>query len=442
MAEAREVAYAALRRFEENDAYSNIVLDTLLEESGLSGRDKSFCAKLFYGVLENKLLLDYNIAVRSDRSVHAIDRKVIVLLRMGLYQLFLMDSVTNAAAVNETVRLCRQNGLDKAAGFVNALLRKAAADQQLRTPDPKKGKNKYLSVRYSCPETIVKLWRESYGDDVTIGLLKSLSERPPLSVRVNTLHTDAAKLTARLAAEGVQAELSAWDDNALLLQDTGAVERLASFQEGDFHVQDMASQLCCRFLDPQPEETVFDVCAAPGGKSFTCAERMCDRGRIMACDLYEARLGLVQNGAQRLGIHIINTKAGDAAALQSDTMADRVLCDVPCSGLGIIRRKPELRYKEELGLDTLPDIQYAILCNSAKFVKTGGILVYSTCTLNTWENNENARKFLEEHEDFEAYALKLPDGIKRGVEESENELTLFPHINGTDGFFISAFRKK
>ncbi len=442
MAEAREVAYAALRRVEENDAYSNIVLDTLLEESGLSGRDKSFCAKLFYGVLENKLLLDYNIAVRSDRSVHAIDRKVIVLLRMGLYQLFLMDSVTNAAAVNETVRLCRQNGLDKAAGFVNALLRKAAADQQLRTPDPKKGKNKYLSVRYSCPETIVKLWRESYGDDVTIGLLKSLAERPPLSVRVNTLHTDAAKLTARLAAEGVHAELSAWDDNALLLQDTGAVERLASFQEGDFHVQDMASQLCCRFLDPQPGETVFDVCAAPGGKSFTCAERMCDRGRIMACDLYEARLGLVQNGAQRLGIHIINTKAGDAAALQSDTMADRVLCDVPCSGLGILRRKPELRYKDDLGLSALPELQYRILCRAASFVRSGGRLLYSTCTLHPRENHDNVQRFLAEHEDFVPCPLSLPEGMTRGISEPDNELTLLPPLHGTDGFFISMFQRK
>ena len=169
---------------------------------------------------------------------------------------------------------------------------------------------------------------------------------------------------------------------------------------------------------------------------------MNNKGRIISCDLYESRLGLVENGAKRLSIDIISTVAGDASKISDFPMADRVLCDVPCSGLGIIRRKPELRYKEDLGIDTLPDIQYLILCNSAGFVKSGGLLIYSTCTLDPWENNENARKFLDEHEDFEPYALKLPDNIKRGIEENENELTLFPHINDTDGFFISAFRRK
>ena len=194
-------------------------------------------------------------------------------------------------------------------------------------------------------------------------------------------------------------------------------------------------------LEAEENQIILDVCSAPGGKSFTLAEMMNNKGKIISCDLYEARTGLVEKGAKRLGIDIIKTKTGNSAEMEFP-MADRVLCDVPCSGLGIIRRKPELRYKEDLGIDTLPDIQYLILCNSAGFVKSGGLLIYSTCTLDPWENNENARKFLDEHEDFEPYALKLPDNIKRGIEENENELTLFPHINDTDGFFISAFRRK
>ena len=439
---ARQAALESLVRVERDKAYSNLTVDKVLEEQGLEERDKRLAVRLFYGVLEHQMLLDYNISVRADRSVGDIDRKVLVLLRMGLYQLFFADNIPPMAAVNETVQLCRDNSLTQAAGFVNALLRKAAADRQLRFPDPKKGKNKYYAVRYSCPEGIVRLWRESYGDDNTVGLLESLTGRPPLFVRVNTLKTDTETLIGRLAQEGVGAEPCQWDDHALRLTDTGAVERLASFREGLFHVQDLASQLCCRFLDPQPGDTLFDVCAAPGGKSFTCAERMNNTGRLMACDLYPARLRLVENGAERLGIDIIKTKACDAADLSADSMADRVLCDVPCSGLGIIRRKPELRYKPDLGLSELPAIQYRILCRAAMFVKSGGYLLYSTCTLHPRENNGNAQRFLAEHEDFVPCPLGLPEGMRRAIAEQDNELTLFPHRHGTDGFFISLFQRK
>ncbi|MBQ9461598.1 MAG: 16S rRNA (cytosine(967)-C(5))-methyltransferase RsmB [Clostridia bacterium] len=437
---SRELAYTALMRVEQDGSYSNIALDRLLSESSLSGRDKGFCSKLFYGVLENRLLLDYNIAVRSKIPAGEIETGTMVLLRMGLYQLFFADSVSSAAAVNETVELCREKGFGRAAGFVNGVLRSAARDRLL-LPDPKKGKNKYLSIKYSCPEKIIKLWRQSYGDDLTLASLEALQGRPPLCIRVNTLKTTAQELKSSLESMGIGAEYSRSVENCLLLTGAGAIEELEQYRQGLFHVQDTASQLCSRTLSPVKGCTMLDVCAAPGGKTFTCAELMENKGKIIACDKYDSRLRLVRSGAGRLGINIIETMAGDAAASEF-VQADRVLCDVPCSGLGIIRRKPELRYKPDLGLSELPQIQYEILCNASRFVKSGGYLLYSTCTLDPDENNLNAQRFIKEHRDFSPASISLPEGIERKYTEEENELTLFPEKNGTDGFFISLFRRK
>lgn len=437
---SRELAYTALMRVEQDGSYSNIALDRLLSESSLSGRDKGFCSKLFYGVLENRLLLDYNIAVRSKIPAGEIETGTMVLLRMGLYQLFFADSVSSAAAVNETVELCREKGFGRAAGFVNGVLRSAARDRLL-LPDLKKGKNKYLSIKYSCPEKIIKLWRQSYGDDLTLASLEALQGRPPLCIRVNTLKTTAQELKSSLESMGIGAEYSRSVENCLLLTGAGAIEELEQYRQGLFHVQDTASQLCSRTLSPVKGCTMLDVCAAPGGKTFTCAELMKNKGKIIACDKYDSRLRLVKSGAGRLGINIIETMAGDAAASEF-VQADRVLCDVPCSGLGIIRRKPELRYKPDLGLSELPQIQYEILCNASRFVKSGGYLLYSTCTLNPEENNLNAQRFIKEHRDFSPASISLPEGIERKYTEEENELTLFPEKNGTDGFFISLFRRK
>lgn len=439
---ARHIAFTALMRVEQAQAYSNITLDHLLRTEKLSARDAGFAARLFYGVLENRLLLDYNIAVSASRPLPDIDLPIVVLLRLGLYQHYFCHTVTSAAAVNETVALCRAEGYAEACGFVNGVLRKAVRMEQPRLPDAKKGKNKHYAVRYSCPEPIVRLWRQSYGDELTIGLLKALAERPPLCVRVNTLKTTAEKLMRVLADDGVQAQPFAGLDNCLMLTHTGAVEELQAYRMGLFHVQDAASQLCCRMLEPQPGESVLDVCAAPGGKSFTCAQLMQNRGRLCSGDLYDARLRLVEQGAERLDISILQTQQGDAATAEFPFKADRVLCDVPCSGLGILRRKPELRYKPDLGLEALPPVQYAILCHAAEYVRSGGVLLYSTCTLHPAENQMQVRRFLREHPDFMPMPITLPQGFERGMEENENEWTLFPQLCGTDGFFISLMKRK
>ena len=439
---SRQAALDALLRVERDSSYSNITLDHIFRSEKLPVRERPFAALLFYGVLEKKLLLDYNLARFSDRRIDELDDSVLNILRMGLYQLYFADSVPASAAVNESVELCRTVGAAKAAGYVNAVLRAASAQAEPLLPEKRRGKNKYFSILYSCPETLIRLWRDSYGDELTEQILRSLDGRPPVSARVNTLKTTAEKLTGSLAKSGVRAERSELSEDALSLYGTGSVEELEEYRQGLFHIQDEASQLCCRMLEPEPGQTMIDACSAPGGKAFTTAQMMKNSGRIIACDLYEQRLGLVKSGARRLGIDIITTCAGDSAKIEGLPEADRILCDVPCSGLGIIRRKPELRYKNDTGTEVLPEIQYSILSACAAHLKSGGVLVYSTCTLNPAENGMVIRRFLEENKGFEPYPMTLPEGISRRTEEPENELTLFPQPGGTDGFFISRIRRK
>ena len=439
---ARQIAFQALMDVETDHSYSNIVLGNILSDFDVELSDRSFVSRLFYGVLEKKLLLDYNLSQYSSKPVNELDAPVLVILRMGLYQLFFMNSVPASAAVNESVKLCKDNKLYKASGFVNGILRTAARKNELLYPNKKKGKNKFLSVKYSCPEPIIRLWRESYGDELCESILSSLDGRPPLTARVNTLKLTEDELIASLDESGVKAEPSQYIPDCIMLDGTGAVEELSQYSEGLFHIQDTSSQLCCLLLEAEEGQTVIDACSAPGGKSFTIAEYMKNKGRIVSCDLYEHRTGLVKSGAERLGIDIIETLCGDMSEASGLPDADRVICDVPCSGLGIIRRKPELRYKSDTGMTVLPEVQYSILENCAGFLKSGGLLIYSTCTLNPAENGENIRRFLREHEEFEAYPIKLPAAIERRIEEPENELTLFPEKNGTDGFFISLFRRK
>ena len=231
-------------------------------------------------------------------------------------------------------------------------------------------------------------------------------------------------------------------EQALTLERSGSIESLSSFQDGFFHVQDLASQLCCQALSPKPGERVYDVCAAPGGKTFTMAELMENQGELSSFDLYPAKVKLIQQGAKRLGLSVVNARIRDAAHPEEMLPpGDKVLCDVPCSGLGIIRRKPEIRYKNKNMLDSLPDLQYLILCISANLTKKHGVLLYSTCTLNPGENNQVARRFLLEHPDFEPYPVSLPEGYERNSFDRENEATLFVKKNGTDGFFFSGFRR-
>lgn len=437
----RNLALRVLYSVERDSAYSALVLNNSIKENKLSSVDASFLSALVYGCLERQLTLDYIIGQYSKIPLKKIDLKTKIILRLGILQLVFMDKIPDSAAVNESVKLAHKNKLARSTGFINGVLRSVSrAEVKFTLPD-ESDRERYLSVKYSCPEEIVRLWISSYGEGIAEEILKSLSGRPQLTARVNTLKTTTVELIAELEREGVKAAASDLDPNAVVLKNTGSIESLRAYREGKLYIQDLASQLCVKALAPKPNENMIDVCSAPGGKSFTAAQYMKNRGRIYAFDIYEHKLSLIKENASRLGITNIRTAIRDASDENSGLdLAEKVLCDVPCSGLGIISRKPEIRYKKNLIDNDLPALQYKILCNSARFVMTGGTLVYSTCTLNPDENNKNAERFLSEHREFEP--LKLDLGVKRMINEEENTLTLFPINRVTDGFFIAAFRRK
>ena len=444
MKNAREAAFEVLYRVEADASYSNLTLDKVQKENNLTGRDASFCTALIYGVLERQLTLDYIIRQYSSVRLKKIETKALIILRMGVYQLLFMDSVHSGAAVNESVNLAKKQKLHKAAGFINGLLRSfVRAELKYKMPD-KNDKVKYLSVQYSCPEDVVKLWLSAYPEALVEDMLRSFMGRPELTLRANTLRTTVTELKSELEAQGVKADASPYSTNALSVSATGSIESLNAFKDGRFYVQDISSVICTELVNPKAGEKIADVCAAPGSKSFSMALLADDKAELSSFDLYPHKVELIKKSAARLGLTSITADVRDALSKSEELNGkfDTVLCDAPCSGLGIIGRKPEIRNRAIEEINALPDLQYRILSSTASLVKKGGRLFYSTCTLNPEENNKIADKFLEEHKDFEPLCLNVPESIKRGIEEKSNQLTLFPSVNNTDGFFISAFRKK
>lgn len=438
MKTARQIAFEALNKIERDNSFSNLTLDSFLYSAQLSKTDSGFVSALVYGVLERTITLDYCLSRHLKQPIKKLKPQVLTALRLGTYQLLFMDKIPRSAAVNESITLVKKNGCAFASGLTNAVLR-AVAKEGLVLPDESNNKIYYYSVKYSFPGWLIRLWIESYGEENALGIMASCDGRPPLTVRTNTLRTTTESIVSELEKEGVSVSLSAAEDS-LSLEKCGSVEKLSSFEKGLFHVQDAASQLCVAALNPQPGDTVLDLCSAPGGKAFTCAERMENKGRIIACDIHSHRLELIKEGANRLGVDIIDVKRSDASVYSEDMpLADRVLCDVPCSGLGIIRRKPEIRCKNSAEIDNLPILQYNILINAARYVKESGRLVYSTCALNPAENEEVCKRFLAENKEF------VPVDISSVAPEAYSDgymLTLMPHINSTDGFFIAAFERR
>jgi len=439
---ARKAALEALRRTEKG-AFSTIALDNILAKNGMEERDKALASALFYGVLENRIQLDAAISALLRKPNQKLESDVRIILRMGIYQLGYMDRIPDSAAVDESVKLTRQSGHNSASGFVNGILRSyIRAGKTTPLPDRKKEPLLWLSLRYSCPMWIVELWRESYGEELCEHILSSLSGRAPIFARVNTMRTNRDELIDRLEREGVKAEAYPVMDNAVLLENTGDVERLESYKNGLFHVQDAASQLCAMNVCAKCGDVILDACAAPGGKSFTVAQTAKDDCTVIACDVHSSRVDLIAEGAERLGLDSVKARRRDAAKAGSKIVADKVLCDVPCSGLGVIRRKPDIKNKSRSELDALPELQYTILETNAACVRPGGRLIYSTCTLNPEENGKVFDRFLAEHSEFAPAKLIVPADIVRRVDEPEHELTLFPERDGWDGFFMAAAVRK
>lgn len=433
MKSPRHLAVEALLRVDSQSAWSNLVSDDLIEKYKLDPRDGAFFSALFRGVLERQVTLDACIAAHSKTPPEKLSPAVLEVLRAGVYQLLYMDSVPDHAAVSESVGLVKKLRKAQAAGFVNFVLRSFLRDGK-RVPVPDSPLELRLSVEYSCPRETVSLLINSYGEETARRFLAASLGRPPLFCRVNTLLIQPAELVERLAAHGVEAEADPELPACLRLSNTGSVRELPEFKRGFFHVQDRSSQLCCLALGPQPGDRVLDCCAAPGGKSFTIAQLMGGEGEIIAADIHAQRLGLIAERAKKLKIKCVKTREMDASVPdESIGLFDKILCDVPCSGLGVIRRKPEIKRKTLPEFAGLPDLQYKILETASHYLKAGGRLIYSTCTLNPAENERVVERFLSENPGFSA--AELPPPLGGGTSR-----TMTAESEG-DGFFVAAVTK-
>ncbi len=404
MATPRELALKILYDIEKNGAYLNISFQNHIESAEIDERDAAFVKELSYGVIQHKLTLDYVIARFSSVKIKKLAPFVLCILRMGMYQLYFMGKVPESAAVNESVKLAGRYA-GKSRGFINAILRKAAKEplnlSEGRTAEA-------LSVRYSHPVALVNWLIKTFGAERAEEILERNQQAPALCVRVNTYKTIKADLKQCLCDEGVVVSEGALTDCSLLFE-SGGVQKLSSYKEGLFTVQDQSAQLAALALSPKAGETVYDVCAAPGGKTTHLAEMMENKGEILALDLYAKRLMSVTETAGRLGLTIIKTQEADASQFAFPGQADKILIDAPCSGLGVIRRRPDIKYKSELtDFSELVMIQKNILNHCADFLKPAGELVYSTCTINPEENEKQVMAFLESHPDFELMPIENP----------------------------------
>ena len=417
----RFLAYKILNKIERDKAYSNITVDVVLNEN--EATSAPFVCALVYGVIERKITIDFFLSKFLTQPIKKLNPQVLTILRMGVYQIKFMDKIPDSAAVNESVKLSKKVKCAFASGLINSVLRKIASNEiQLPETD---NKIYDLSIKYSCPESLVEHYINDYGYIQAEKILSSSLGSAPLFIRVNTLKVKPEELISQLEQEGIIAKQVENNETSLEII-SGSAFKSECYKKGYFHAQDLASQTCIDSLDPQENEIVFDLCSAPGGKSFTIAEKINNKGKIYSFDLYEHKIKLINDGANRLGIDIIDAQIWDASVFNPQLpKADKVLCDVPCAGLGVIRRKPEIKYKDFTFVDKLCDLQYNILNNASLYVKENGVLVYSTCSLSKKENENICERFLSEHSDY----------------KSDEMVTLIPHKD-SDGFFFAKLIKE
>lgn len=437
---ARETALRVLVSCRTNGAWADAALKAQMNRDGLSGADAALCSRIVYGVIQNRMLLDFYIGAYCSQKPDHLQVPLLDILRIGAYQILFLNKIPDSAAVNESVNLTRMVKRGQAAGLVNAVLRKISKNKENLPAIPDRDAEKYLSIRYSHPKWLVKRLMSILGREETEAFLAANNEIAPMTVQINPLKTKEEKLIATLEASGVSVKVHPWVPNCLELSGTGDLTSLQAFRNGEFLVQDPAARLVSLIAKIQPGQKVLDVCAAPGGKSFSAAFAMKDEGHIQACDLHENKLIRIRESAERLGIHCIETAAADGRKQRPEWIGafDTVLVDAPCSGLGIIRKKPDTRYKKADDLFALPVIQTEILENAATYVRPGGTLVYSTCTILPEENDQVVTAFLTEHPEFFLDAFELPQPVGK----TNGQLTLWPHRHGTDGFYICRMKRQ
>lgn len=437
---ARATALRVLVSCRSNGAWADAALKAQLSRDGLSGPDAALCSRIVYGVMQNQILLDFYISAYCSQKPDHLQPPLLEILRIGAYQILFLDKIPDSAAVNTSVELAKLAKRGQASGLVNAVLRKLSQNKKALPPVPERDDVQRLSIQYSHPKWFVKRLVSLLGREEAERFLACDNQIAPITVQVNPLKTTLEALTEELQQAGISVQPHSWVPDCLELSGTGDLAALPSFRDGKFLVQDPAARLVSLIAGIRPGQKVLDVCAAPGGKSLSAAFAMAGNGSIVACDLHENKLKRIQESADRLGVNIITTQAADGRVFRPEWEAsfDTVLVDAPCSGLGIIRKKPDTRYKKADDLFTLPVVQAAILDNAARYVRPGGTLVYSTCTILPEENEQVTEAFLAEHADFglEPFELPLPVG------KSDGSLTLWPQRHDTDGFYICRMTRR
>lgn len=431
MISAREAALKVLERCRRDAAWSGQVLDQMFSSGMMDAKDSALAAKLSLGVIQNARYLDYYI----DHFCTAakLEPKVRDLLRLGAYQILLLDKIPAHAAVDESVSLCRKIGLSRASGLVNAVLRRLSEHREHLPEIPNQGSAAFLGLRYSQPDWLAETLVEQRGYDFAEPFFAACLEPAAIDLQINTLKTDRDSFLALLAAQNIPFEMASYPENCVSAAG-GKINALPGYEDGLFYVQDRAAAMAVEIASPTPGSKVLDACAAPGGKSFAAAVRMVNRGSIISCDLHGKKLVLIDSGAKRLGITCIQTKAKDAGEFDPAWAGafDLVIADVPCSGFGVMRKKPDIRSRTQEEAERLPPIQRRILSNLASYVAPGGTLLYSTCTILRQENEDIVAQFLQTHPEFR------PVDYQVGDRRSTNGCyTFWPHIDGTDGFFAA-----
>lgn len=429
MQNERRVLISALIKA-ENSGYSNIVLNSVLGETDLDTFKKAFVTAVFYGVLEKKMALDFVLDKYLKKPIKKAPPFTAAVLRSGVYQILFMEKVPVSAAVNESVKLIKKSKENGNSGLVNAVLRKVALEDRKKLLE-----NAEPYVKYSVSKEIYDVLLKDLGARATERFLENSLSAPPVFIKTNITKSENEKIIAQLEKSGVKL-IPTEIHNSFIAKGIGSVENLDEYKSGHIYIQDFSSSVCSMALKAKEGMRVLDTCAAPGGKSFSIALEMKNKGEIVSCDIHEHRVKLISDGAKRLGLDCIKPILLDATLFDDRLgLFDRVLCDVPCSGIGVIRRKPEIKYKNIKEFVQLPEIQFKILSNAAKYLKKGGRLIYSTCTLLKRENEEVVERFLKENKDFALAEIEVL-GINQKVK------TFLPPDCLGDGFFIAALERK
>ena len=438
---AREIAFKILCDIEENNNYSNIAINKHFKNLRISNQDRGLATEIVYGVVENKYYLDYVINKLSKINTQKLSICVKILLRMGIYQIAFLNSISDYAAVNETVNLVKKYDR-KSSGFVNAILRNIIRNkEEILNVDIENDDIMYLSTKYSYSPWMIKNFINSFGKDFTEDLIEANNEKPSIYLRTNTLKITRDELIEKLKESGLKAYKVSIVDEAIRVENLKDIENNELFKQGLFTIQDISSMIASRVLNPKEKSNALDVCSAPGGKTTHIATLMKNTGKVISRDVFDHKLKLINNTVNRLGLTNVEVQNFDASILDENSIDkfDYVLADVPCSGLGIIRRKPEIKYKSKSEIKDLPALQKKILENASKYVKVGGSLLYSTCTILDSENIEVINNFLKENDNFELVPIdEVNVDLKK---KKKGYLKIYPNIHGMDGFFIAKLKR-